>query len=356
MRRVSIDDLETGAKLAKSIYAADQRMLLCQGTRLTDSFIERLKQLGYGSIYIDDGLIDDVVVDELITEKTRLQALKCVRDATEALQHNGEFNVASMKQTVGNLIDDLIGNRHLMLNLNDIQSFDEYTFDHSVNVTVVSLLIGMHLYYPIDKLRDLGLGVLLHDLGKTMVPYEILNKPGKLTDEEFSVVKQHTWQGFELLRRNPEIKITCAHVALQHHERVDGSGYPRNLAQADILEFARISAVADVFDALSNDRCYRKKMPTHKVCQILKEGSGTHFDQDILEKFIDKVALYPKGTKILLNDGSSGFVIKQNNMVPERPMVRIFWQNQKEMGKPKEINLLYEPYLRIVEVLDTRSS
>lgn len=354
MRRVSVDDLEIGARLAKSIYTADQRMLLCQGTLLTSKFIKRLKELCYGSVYIDDGLIDDVIVDELITERTRMQALRCVREVADSIKHNGEFNVAGLKQTVSNLIDELISNRDLMLNLNDIQSFDDYTFDHSVNVTVVSLLIGMHLYYPIEKLRDLGLGVLLHDLGKTKVPYQILNKPGKLTDEEFAIVKQHTWQGFELLRRNPEIKITCAHVALQHHERVDGSGYPRNLNQAEILEFARISSVADVYDALSNDRCYRKRMPADQVCQILKAGAGSQFDPMIVEKFIDRIALYPKGTKVLLNDGSIGFVIKQNSMVPARPMVRIFWHKQLEIDKPIEIDLLQESNLSIMEVLESR--
>lgn len=352
MRKVDLDDIQTGLKLALPVYNSKNQMLLGQGTSLTAKFINRLKELGYTSVYIDDGLIDDVAIDEVISEETRLQAVSCLTVVSEDIQKGKTFNVSLAKKVVSDIIDDLIANREMLLNLSDIRSYDDYTFYHSVNVTVISLMIGMSLHYSQNRLHDLGLGVLLHDIGKTQIPLEIINKPGKLTDEEYAIVKKHTWHGFELLRSNPEIKITSAHVALQHHERCDGSGYPRNLQGEDILEFARISAIADVYDALTNDRCYRKKLPVHKAHEILLESAGSHFDSYILDRFIQKIALYPQGTKVMLNDGRSGLVISQNHTSPTRPTVRLFWHGEGELPKPVEVNLLHEPALTIAQVMN----
>ena len=352
MRKIGIERVHAGDRLAKSIYI-NNRLLLSAGMSLTPEFIERLKKLGYCAVYINDGRIDDVVIDDAISEQTRNQAVRCIRELTEDIKHHRTIKVVSLKKTVSDIIDDLVDSREMMLSLADIRSFDDYTFQHSINVTIISIMIGMAMYYTQDKLRDLGLGVLLHDIGKTQVPSEIINKPSRLTEEEFEVVKKHTWHGFELLRHNPEIKTTSAHVALQHHERVDGTGYPRGLTGKGILEFARISTIADVFDALSNDRAYRKKMTTYQVYQFLLEKSGTYFDSEILDKFIQKITLYPQGTKVILNDGRSGFVIKQNPFAPKQPILRLFWDvTGKEFPKPVEVNLICEPSLKIYDVLE----
>ncbi len=352
IRRVDLDYVKAGSKLARNIINPNGTMLLSQGTILTDKFIERLKNLNYTSVYIDDGYIDDVVVDEIISEKTRSQALHCIQAAARDIAHHRVIKVPSVKKVVSEIIEDLIRNQEMMLSLSDISSYDDYTFNHSINVTVVSVMIGMCLFYSQEKLRDLGLGVLLHDIGKTQIPSEILTKPAKLTKEEYEIIKKHTWHGFEILRANPEIKITSAHVALQHHERYDGSGYPRRLKGRRILEFARIASIADVYDALSNDRCYRRKLPAHEVYEHLLTQTGIHFDSNILDRFIQKIALYPQGTKVRLNDGKTGYVIKQNSMSPERPLVRLFWHHERELPRPEEINLLYSPTLNIIEVLE----
>ncbi len=352
MRRIDIDHVTSGSKLARNVYHSNGSLLLGRGTILTAKYIERLKNMHFTDLYIDDGYIDDIIIDDVISDKTRSQALNCIQEAAKDIQRNRELKASSVKRAVSEIIDDLIHNRDMMLNLSDISAYDDYTFNHSVNVTVISIMIGMCLFYSLDMLRDLGLGVLLHDLGKVQIPPEILMKPSKLTEQEYEIVKKHTWNGFELIRSNPEIKITSAHVALQHHERYDGSGYPRQLKGKRILEFARITAVADVYDALSHDRCYRRKFTTQDVYKYLKENSGSQFDSNILERFIEKIAIYPQGTKIQLNDGRSGFAIKQNSMSPDRPVVRIFWQNGSELSKPEEINLLYNPSLAIVSVVE----
>lgn len=352
MRLIDLDKVTPDMKLGRSIYRANGELLLSEGIDLTKQYVKRLKELGYGSVYINDGCIDDVSVDEIISQRTRMQALKCIQGLMNDAKKHKCFKIRSIKNVVSNIVEEVTTSKEIMLNLSDICAYDEYTFDHSVNVTVISIILGIGMYYTRDKLLDLGLGVILHDLGKTLIPSAIVNKPSRLTEEEYELIKQHTWYGFEILRSNPEIKITSAHVALQHHERYNGSGYPRGLKGKRILEFARISAIADVFDAMSTDRVYRKKFPVHKVYEYLVKNSGTEFDPTILDNFIQKVALYPKGTKIRLSDGRVGFVIKQNYMHPSKPIVRLFWQDKKDLDKPEEENLLENSSLSIVEALD----
>lgn len=352
MRKINITNIEVGSRISKTIYNSKGQVLLSAGTVLTGRYVKRLKELGFTAVFVDDGLIDDISLDEVISEETRLQAVNCIRGIMQNVAKNNVVHTAPVGKAVDCIIDDLLKNREMMLNLSDIRSYDDYTFSHSVNVTVISVVIGICLHYRKDRLKDLGMGVLLHDVGKTQIPPDIINKPGKLTDEEYEIVKKHTWYGFETLRKSPGIKLTSAHVALQHHERHDGSGYPRNLKGDQIIEFARISAIADVYDAMTSDRCYRKSIPVHKVCQYLAEGSGEQFDSRILDRFIEKVALYPQGTRVTLNDGRSGIITKQNTGIPTRPVVRLFWTKKGHLPKPLNINLAEHLELTIEDILE----
>lgn len=352
MRKINITNIEVGSRISKTIYNSKGQVLLSAGTVLTGRYVKRLKELGFTSVFVDDGLIDDISLDEAISEETRVQAVNCIRSIMQNVSKNNVVHTAPVSKAVDCIIDDLLKNREIMLNLSDIRSYDDYTFSHSVNVTVISVFIGMCLHYRKDRLKDLGMGVLLHDVGKTHIPPDIINKPGKLTAEEYELVKKHTWYGFETLRKSPGIKLTSAHVALQHHERQDGSGYPRSLKGDEIIEFARISAIADVYDAMTSDRCYRKSIPVHKVCQYLAESSGRQFDSHILDRFIEKVALYPQGTRVTLNDGRSGIITKQNNGIPTRPVVRLFWTKKGHLPKPLNVNLAEHLELTIEDILE----
>lgn len=355
MRKVSLDKIELGFKLAQAIFGPKGQMLLSKGTELTETFVQRLKDLGYVSIYVDDGLIDDSLPDEIISSKTRMQVANSIKEVTEHFKLNKGIKLSHFKKVMSDILNDVISNRSVLASLTDIRTADsdDHLFNHAINVTAISVLIGIHLFYSNEKLHDLGMGVLLHDLGKATLPPFITTKPmEQLTQGEFELYEKHTWNGFEILRSVAEIKITSAHVALQHHEKVDGSGFPRGLKGNNILEFARIAAIADTYDNLSNDWGTRKKLPAHKVYDYLQSRSGTYFDSNILDRFIQKIALYPQGTKVLMNNGKSGFVIRQNSLDNMRPIVRLFWNTENDLTVPEEIDLLADKSLSIVEVLE----
>lgn len=351
MRKIDINQIQKGSRLARSIYNSFGHLLLREGTIVTDEFIQSLKKMGYYTLYIEDGLIDDIIIEEAISLETRTQAVFCVHKVMDDIKHGKTIKVSAVKNIVAKIIDELLSNKDFVYTLSDIRSHDDYTFYHSVNVTVISLIIGTSLHYNKNQLAELGLGAILHDIGKTKINTNIINKPTKLSAEEFEEVKKHAWFGFDILRKKPEIKLTSAHVALQHHERFDGTGYPLGIKSKKIIEYARIAAIADVFDALSNDRCYRKKMPLTYIYTYLAEKSGIDFDDYILDRFIEKVAIYPQGSKIMLNDGRTGFVIKQNITNPKRPVIRLFWHEEKEIP-PIEVNLLDNPTLAIANIID----
>jgi putative nucleotidyltransferase with HDIG domain len=226
--------------------------------------------------------------------------------------------------------------------LADVYAYDHYIFTHSLNVTMYTLAIGMKLNLPEKDLEILGLGAILHDVGKMKIPEQILLKPDRLSQEEYEEIKKHAEEGFQILRKIPTVSLVVAHCAYQHHERLDGSGYPRGIKDKEIHFFGKIIAVADVFDAVTSNRVYRKALLPHEGLEILYSGSGTLFDQKIIEAFRQAVAVYPSGITVELNDGRKGIVSQQNVGLSDRPIIRILEEKGIEVNCPYELDLKNE--------------
>lgn len=330
MRKVPVDSLRPGMKVGRSIYDSRGQLLLAAGTLLSRGYIRRLKAYGVPAVYIDDGLLPDACVEDVISDDVRVQAMKQVRLLLEEETQGAPvgralIRVQEMARTVNEIIDQLLSRESVVVNLVDIRSLDDYTFGHSVNVCVLSLITGITLGYSREDLFRLGMGAILHDIGKIHVPEEILNKPGPLTGEEFEVVKQHTVWGYELLRCLSDVGHASACVALQHHERHDGHGYPEGLRGDEIHPFARIVAVADVFDALTSDRAYRRALPVHEAWEMLAGSGGFLFDFRIVRAFLYNVAAYPVGTVVALSSGEIGVVVETMRGLSRHPRVRILF-------------------------------
>lgn len=342
--------------VARSVYTTDGMLLINSGKELKPSYIAHLKNLGVSSIYVEDLLMPEVEVDDVIPEKVRVSAIKVVKQQLSVLSRTGgEVNPVidqeKVKRLVTDIVNSLLVNKDVVVNLTDIRTVDDYTFCHSVNVCVLSLLTAISVNYSKGDLELLGVGALLHDIGKVRVPSAILNKPTALTPEEFEEIKQHSVYGYEILKSQRDINHLSALVAYQHHEKYNGTGYPNGLTIEGIHEFSKIVGMVDVYDALTADRVYRKAYQPYEAFEMLA-GSGNYlFDYELIQAFLSNVALYPVGTLVKLNNGHTGVVINTPKRMTHRPTVRVMFDpHMQPLAKAFEISLAEEPRILVEKV------
>ena len=353
MRLVSVNYLEEGAVLARPIINPVGQLLLQAGIKLTALYIERLKHHGFDVVFIQDDRLEDIEVRSAISASTREVAYNTVQKISEYIGNGKEtyLQMGLVRNTILKMIDDLLYNFDILGNLSEIRGYDDYTFHHSINTTIFSLVMGIGCDYKESQLLELGMGVLMHDIGKLKVSDKILNKVDPLTEEEFEEIKKHTIYGYEILRQNQDISLLASHVALQHQEKWNGSGYPRGLKGKEIHEYARIAAIGDVYEALTSKRVYRGPMEPYQAYEYIMANSGTHFDPQSLTVFAKKIAVYPTGSGVLLSNGQRGNVVKQNPAFPNRPYVRMLYDEmEKLLNPPVDYNLADHPSLMIVGV------
>ncbi len=353
MRRVNLDRIQAGAVLAKTIMTAEGKVLLASGMELTEEYRRKLQVNGISDIYIEDEISKDIRVPEVVREEIVNEAKQMVKVMMKNPSIKTSIDGRQIMEVVDKIIAGILANGDIIVNLSEIRSVDDYTFAHSVSVCILSLIIGIGLGYSGEKLRELGVGSILHDIGKVMVPQQILNKPFQLSSEEFEEIKKHTYYGYEILKNTNGISMTASYIALGHHERVDGSGYPYQLKDENIHKAARIVAVSDVYDALTSDRIYRKKLMPHEVVDYITSLGSHHFDQEVVDVFIRYIAYYPVGTAVILNNGEKGLVSKYNKRFPTRPVIRVVMSSEgKMLPKQREIDLIEHPQYRITEIWD----
>lgn len=329
-------------KLAKRIYGPNGETFLNAGVILTPRYIKRLERLGFSSIYVKDKLLNGLEVKDVIREETRIKAVKQVKNLMVRAGADGFKSTIicspEIEKTVEEIVDQVLNNQFPMVNLIDIRSQDEYLFYHSVNVCILSILTGLTLGLGKDCLIDLAIGALLHDIGKTKVPLNILNKPGKLTDEEWEEVKKHTVYGCQMLKNNH----TAAKIAYSHHERVNGEGYPCQKKGSEISLFAQITGIADVYDAVTADRCYRKARHSSEALEMLSGAGDYWFDIKIVEAFMENIAAYPTGTFVEISTGEIGIVVVTPKGHPFFPDVKVFLDAKGNKIEPLYISTLKE--------------
>ncbi|ASA20133.1 HD-GYP domain-containing protein [Paenibacillus donghaensis] len=358
MRLVSVNQLQAGMKLAKKIYNDDGMILLADGVELTDTLIKRLARIDIGYIYIEDSLTDDVIITGMLEDETRNQALKVIR--SEFQQMSGASGITKgfyhldkkFSRLMDSILDDISSQEDPMIMLLDMHTTDSYLYVHSLNVCLYTLVLGIAYGYSKEELRVIGLGALLHDIGKTQIPVKIVQKPGMLSDEEFHHMQAHTEIGYRILKEEPNIPLLAAHCAFQHHERIDGSGYPRGLKGPQIHEYAKWLGVADSYDAMTSNRIYKRAMLPHQAVEALYVGSGTLYEQKQLELFRDRVAIYPLGLTVKLSTGESGVVVRIDPTIPHRPVVRVLNGVEGEAVVPFEYDLRTALSIVIADVAD----
>jgi HD-GYP domain-containing protein (c-di-GMP phosphodiesterase class II) len=317
--------------------------LLRHGTTITPRFARSLQEHGIHAVWVEDGLSDGILPDELLPEPVRAEtaakvagALDEARTAIGATQSIGHDMLAELKDVVALIAANITDSPDAALFLGDLAAADQYTHRHSVNVTALGLLVaraywrtegwvdykGDRRWDRIDeRLAKLGMGLLLHDIGKMVVPAEVLNKPGKLDAEEWALMRSHPDAGVALLD-SATISPLVRSVVRDHHERYDGSGYPRGLTGDQLGDFARIAAIADVYDAITSQRPYAPAEPPHVGVRVIADGAGTTFDPAVVQVFRRLVMPYPVGIEVTLPDGRIGVVAEVEPDRPYEPLVR----------------------------------
>ncbi|MBI4650786.1 hypothetical protein HY745_05770 [Candidatus Desantisbacteria bacterium] len=334
MRLIALQNAMPGMRLAQAVYDDKCHLLLASDIELTIRYINRLADLGISMIYVQDSRLDDVMPVEIIPSNLKNRALQTIYNNFSELQN--EFNNATTR-TVSNIhiinnrksdldslinqiLEEMVHKNDVTLGLNDVKTYDNYTFIHSLNVCLVSV----------------GIAILME--------YNQIH----LFDQEFDIMKTHTNKGFEILKKDNTLKPISFCITLMHHERCDGSGYPKKLPARDIHEFSKIVALADVYDALTSDRPYRKRlMPAEALSIISKEANK--YDTKILEIFKKHIMVYPIGSAVKLNTGEEAFIVGYRPGILSIPIVRVVYGEDKK--NTKDIDLNNHTEISIAEVL-----
>lgn len=347
MRLVPINCVKEGNFLAKTMYDQEGRVLLTKGVLLTDNILREAEQNGIMSLYINDEYSDNEIED-IIKPEIRQKAIIAIKESFNDIIkncENGEImpygyapkmkksNEEELSKIVNEIIEELLSKKDVLINLVDIKSMDNYTYEHSVNVAVLSLIIGLELNLPKDRLYNLAVGAMLHDVGKVFIPKEILSKNGKLTEQEFNIIKEHPVKGYDYIKSDMDVSPTSSIILLQHHERLDGSGYPDGIYGDKIHEFSKIVAVADVYDAITSDRPYRMSIPPNEAVEYIMGSADRYFDLKVVSAFLKRIVPYPVGTLVKLSNNEIGVIEEINQQYPLRPKIKII--NVKSNGEKK---------------------
>jgi putative nucleotidyltransferase with HDIG domain len=262
--------------------------------------------------------------EELPAARQVYMAAKAViAQAMHDVRMGRDINMEAVNQVVSAMADSVLRNPDALTSLSRLKRFDEYTFYHSVNTSLLGLALGRSMGFARDALHRLGVGTLLHDIGKTRIPAEILNKPGRFEAHEFEIVQQHVMRGVEILS-DTALGDDVLKPALEHHERVDGTGYPHRRRRTELSGFGLIAAIVDIYDAITSDRCYHKAKPAHEALQFLYQlGQRGHVDHGLLQRFVQMVGIYPVGSCVALNTGETGLVRQVNHHRPLEPQLLV---------------------------------
>ena len=312
-------------------------------TEVTDATFN-FPHIKVGRITAEDQHRDGIGSDMAAIRQLYSNAVTAAQAAWESAETEGQPDLPAALQAVEGLADAVTGNRTALVALTAMRNYDNYTFTHMVNVSILTMGQARALGIEGRLLREFGLSALMHDIGKVRTPKEILNKPDKLTDAEFEIMRRHVVDGAEILRRTPEMPILAPVVAFEHHLRIDGTGYPFGAKRATLNVGTMICGIADVYDAMRSQRAYQQAFPTDRILAVLKRNDGTQFDANLVRRFVQLLGIYPPGNLVKLSSGEIAVVTQTHAPDPHRPRVRVIIdKNGTRLDLPYDRNLWDAP-------------
>jgi HD-GYP domain-containing protein (c-di-GMP phosphodiesterase class II) len=352
MRLEFIDRIKENEVLGKSILTNDGKILLRSGVKLNSRYLEKLKELGVFFVYVEDDRLEDILIEDSELAELKHTTMKNMSKIMKNVYSCNSRAVKDSLHIVEDMVDYIIKMGDVNTSLYDIRTYDNYTYVHSLDTCIMSSFLGLSSGFKEKELKELAIGAILHDVGKINISDKIITKNAALTEEEFMEIRKHPIYGQEILSKNVRIPANSIKAVLQHHERIDGRGYPNNLVDNEISKFGKVVCICDVYDAVSNDRVYRKKFSPNEAYELILAGSGTAFDSQLVHNFRETFAVYPLGCCVRLSNLVEGYIIRQNKNFPDRPVLRVLYNSETREPIPFfEIDLLEHSNLVIEAIV-----
>lgn len=343
MKYVHVDSVEPGQYLGRTIFFSSGAVMLAEGVQLTVYMITTLRRIGVTMLYIQDPFTDDVEITDVVSEETKRFVINQMDEMFQSIRSGKEFGTKAISTSADALVDEVMKNKDVLVQLTDIRTKDNEMYLHALNVCTISVLVGINMGMGPAQLKDLAIGALLHDIGKLDLIADAAEDPKK----------HHAWRGFDLLKSKREYNLLIAHAAFQHHEWLDGSGKPRGLTGDEIHIYAKIVAVANIYDNLLHQTGEQgTRMLPHEACEHMMALAEKQLDHEVLIHFLRTVSVYPTGTSVKLSTRETGVVVGQHRGLPGGPVVRVVKQDGGMQDfDVKEIDLAKQTTVFIEQVL-----
>jgi putative nucleotidyltransferase with HDIG domain len=342
IERIVIDRGVALDELTKLVLTVAQSETIAPGKARSDSVAAALAKLPHirvGRLQAEER-VDAAVGDIATIRRLYDDAVSLAGTLWESAKTEGIPDADVARGMVDNLAQAVAQNRTALLALTALKNYDNYTFTHMVNVSLLTMGQARGLGVEGPLLREFGLSALMHDIGKVRTPTEVLNKPDKLTTDEFEIMKRHTVDGAEILRKTPEMPALAPVVAFEHHLRIDGTGYPAGVKRNGLNLGTMLCGIADVYDAMRSQRAYQQAFPTDRILAVLQRNDGTQFDQNLVRRFAQLVGIYPAGNLVRLDTGEVAVVVRTYAPDPYRPRVRVIMTKDRvKLERPYDLNL-----------------
>lgn len=349
---IPITELTDGMTTARPIFTHDHKLLLKKGAALTGDIIRMLGRRRIGAVYIEEAGTEDIAPNDLIDPALRVHCHQVMSEAMMGFQNHADARNMSIKHeairdATYDIVEQILSSRNIVASIIDMKDWHNRMFQHSVNTAVLSALLAAKMGHKEDECKQLAMGMMFHDCGLMLLPRDVVEKAGRLTDEELNLLRGHARSGFQRMMQQGLLSPMSAYVVLRHHERMDGEGYPDRIPGKDIHPLARIGAVVEAFDAMTSLRSYgRAMMPDQAMRSILKQA-GTAFDPGAVMALLKHVAIYPTGSAVRLDTGERGIVVDTPPGQTTRPTIRLFFDAKDRRMPLVDIDLSRELDRRI---------
>ncbi len=336
MRLKSIDRLHVGDQLAKPVYDEKCQLLLAKDAVLTDQYIKRLRHANIQCIYVEDELSSGIEFESVITDELKVRSINTVKTTFKSLveRKSTTYTIQDFKgiqDIIDEMLQSIYEHRNTLYCMTELMGTDMYTYHHCAEVAILSMLVASSMGMNQNFIHKIGVGAMLHDIGKMKIEAEILNKSEKLTPEELSILRTHPKLGYDMLKDSANISPISRQIVYLHHEKLNGSGYPLGIKAEDIPVHVRIVTICDIFNAITSNRSYMNRLNADMALEILRAETVYELDREIFHHLLKIVNIYPAGTVVELTDGRMAIVIKENREVQTRPMVQVIENDTRQV-------------------------